>query len=168
MSTRLYLRGGTSTAWQTADPVLGNKELGLELDTLKIKIGDGVTEWNSLGYIRISWGEIDGTLADQTDLKSLLDAKAALADFNTHDGDDVRHITSGERTAWNAKADDSDLSTHTTNTTVHITSSERTNWNAKEDASNKGTANGYAPLDASQKVPLANIPEPESIDGGTP
>ena len=30
--------------------------------------------------------------------------------------------------------------------------------NAKEDKANKGQPNGYAPLDASGKVPLANLP----------
>jgi hypothetical protein len=28
----------------------------------------------------------------------------------------------------------------------------------KEDKANKGTANGYAPLDATSKVPSANLP----------
>jgi hypothetical protein len=35
----------------------------------------------------------------------------------------------------------------------------------KEDKSAKGAANGYAPLGADSKVPMANLPD--VIDGGT-
>jgi hypothetical protein len=34
----------------------------------------------------------------------------------------------------------------------------------KEDKSNKGIANGYAPLDANAKVPVANLPDQASLD----
>ena len=34
----------------------------------------------------------------------------------------------------------------------------------KEDKSNKGVANGYAPLDASAKVPAAYLPDTASLD----
>jgi len=35
---------------------------------------------------------------------------------------------------------------------------------SKEDKANKGTANGYAPLDANAKVPVANLPDQASLD----
>ena len=34
----------------------------------------------------------------------------------------------------------------------------------KEDKANKGVANGYAPLDANSKVPVANLPDQASLD----
>ena len=34
----------------------------------------------------------------------------------------------------------------------------------KEDKANKGVANGYAPLDANAKVPVANLPDTASLD----
>ncbi|NBO26760.1 MAG: hypothetical protein EBU96_08245, partial [Actinobacteria bacterium] len=34
----------------------------------------------------------------------------------------------------------------------------------KEDKINKGLANGYAPLDANAKVPVANLPDQASLD----
>ena len=34
----------------------------------------------------------------------------------------------------------------------------------KEDKPNKGVANGYAPLDANAKVPVANLPDTASLD----
>jgi hypothetical protein len=51
---RIQNRRGTSAAWQAANPVLYLGELGVELtssDTVKVKVGDGETAWNSLPYI---------------------------------------------------------------------------------------------------------------------
>ena len=58
-------------------------------------------------------------------------AKANASAFNTHDQDAVRHITAAERTAWNSKASGTDFSSHASDTTKHITAAERTAWNAK-------------------------------------
>jgi hypothetical protein len=37
--------------WTTINPVLEKGEIGHETDTAKVKIGNGTTAWNSLGYI---------------------------------------------------------------------------------------------------------------------
>jgi hypothetical protein len=47
----ILLRRGTSTAWSTANPVLAQGEPGFETDTNRLKIGDGLTHWNSLAYL---------------------------------------------------------------------------------------------------------------------
>ena len=51
-SKRIQLRRDTATNWSTSNPVLLEGELGIELDSTRnrIKIGDGVTAWNSLPY----------------------------------------------------------------------------------------------------------------------
>ena len=41
---------GTAEAMGAVNPLLLSGELGLETDTGKYKIGDGVTAWNSLDY----------------------------------------------------------------------------------------------------------------------
>lgn len=43
-------RTNTSSNWSTANPVLAVGQIGIESDTRKIKVGDGVTTWNSLHY----------------------------------------------------------------------------------------------------------------------
>ena len=43
-------RRGTAAEWLSADPVLSSGEIGVETDTLKFKIGDGVTAWSALAY----------------------------------------------------------------------------------------------------------------------
>ena len=47
---RIRIRRDTAANWTSANPVLLGAELGLETDTQKLKIGDGVSAWNSLAY----------------------------------------------------------------------------------------------------------------------
>ena len=51
-SKRIQLRNDSATNWTTANPVLLEGEIGIEIDANRnrIKIGDGVTAWNSLPY----------------------------------------------------------------------------------------------------------------------
>ena len=50
MYRQIKLRAGTAAAWTAANPVLLLGEPGVEVDTGKIKIGDGVLAWSGLGY----------------------------------------------------------------------------------------------------------------------
>ena len=47
---QLQLRHGSASEWSSSNPVLVIAEVGVETDTKKFKIGDGVTNWNSLAY----------------------------------------------------------------------------------------------------------------------
>ena len=49
-TTRIQLRGDTQANWTSANPVLADREIGLEIDTKKFKIGNGSLSWNSLDY----------------------------------------------------------------------------------------------------------------------
>lgn len=50
MSVRLQLRGDTAANWASVNPILAEREFAVETDTMRYKIGDGVTSWNSLTY----------------------------------------------------------------------------------------------------------------------
>jgi hypothetical protein len=52
MANRIQLRRGTSTEWTQFNPVLAEAELGVEIDTGRIKVGDGSTQWGNLKYER--------------------------------------------------------------------------------------------------------------------
>ncbi|QPB07972.1 tail fiber protein [Synechococcus phage S-H38] len=52
MANRIQLRRGSAQEWANVNPTLAIGELGIEIDTGRIKIGDGVTSWNSLRYER--------------------------------------------------------------------------------------------------------------------
>lgn len=56
MAVQIQLRRGTASAWTAANPLLADGEIGIESDTAKFKVGDGVTYWTSLAY-----GGIAGT-----------------------------------------------------------------------------------------------------------
>lgn len=54
VKTRLVIRNDKSTVWSSKNPILLKGELGIEEDTRKFKIGDGVSNWNSLLYANIT------------------------------------------------------------------------------------------------------------------
>lgn len=51
MADQFQFKRTTSANWETGNPILAVGEPGYELDTKRLKIGDGVTAWNSLSYI---------------------------------------------------------------------------------------------------------------------
>jgi len=55
MATRIQFRRSLASEWTSANPVLAQGELALELDTSRFKIGDDIEAWNDLPY-----GGIDG------------------------------------------------------------------------------------------------------------
>lgn len=54
MADKIQFRRDTSANWSSVNPILAQGELGLELDTARYKIGDGVTAWNTLSYGSLS------------------------------------------------------------------------------------------------------------------
>lgn len=52
MAIKIQLRRGTAAEWTAANPVLADGEMGLETDTKIIKVGDGITAWNSLTSVQ--------------------------------------------------------------------------------------------------------------------
>jgi hypothetical protein len=51
------LRRGTAARWLQVDPILGPSEPGHEIDTNKIKLGDGVSRWSELEYFAGDFGD---------------------------------------------------------------------------------------------------------------
>ncbi len=50
MTVTIQIRRDTAANWTSSNPTLAIGEMGLEMDTQKFKVGDGVTAWSSLGY----------------------------------------------------------------------------------------------------------------------
>ena len=53
---RIQLRRKPAADWTTANDVLAAGEQGYENDTGKLKIGDGITAWNTLPYVPAGGG----------------------------------------------------------------------------------------------------------------
>lgn len=51
MPTRIQIRGGTAAEWAAVNPVLAERELGVDEDTGVLKIGNGVTAWANLNPV---------------------------------------------------------------------------------------------------------------------
>lgn len=67
MSVQIQMRRGTAAQWTTANTLLAEGEIGLELDTQKFKMGTGVLAWNSLGYYSVGSStvtSVNGQLGD--------------------------------------------------------------------------------------------------------
>jgi len=56
MAVIIQLRRDTAANWTANNPTPGDGELCLETDTLRYKIGDGATQWTSLGYSSLPAG----------------------------------------------------------------------------------------------------------------
>lgn len=52
-SARLISRNDTAANWSAQNPVLLKGEIGVEIDTLGLKVGDGVSNWENLSYLQM-------------------------------------------------------------------------------------------------------------------
>jgi hypothetical protein len=50
MAVQIQLRNDTASNWSAANPILAVGEVGIETDTDKFKIGDGIQTWSSRPY----------------------------------------------------------------------------------------------------------------------
>lgn len=85
--TRIRVRRGTSAEWTAANPVLSEGEFGFELDTTRLKIGDGSTVWTSLTYTSLDWDTLENKPAVVAAGATQSAARAAIsAEFTGNKG----------------------------------------------------------------------------------
>lgn len=65
----LILRNDYAATWASRNPTLARGEIGAEIDTGLLKLGDGTTAFNALGYINDGGAEGDGALITTTNHK---------------------------------------------------------------------------------------------------
>ena len=51
LNLRIVSRNDISSKWDEVNPILLKGEIGIEIDTNKMKIGDGVLAWKDLPYL---------------------------------------------------------------------------------------------------------------------
>lgn len=107
LKTIFQLKRGKAAAWASANPLLRVGEPGFEIDTGKLKIGNGVDKYNDLPYLtseeirRIEGLEaqvlelqgVIGSEANNTGLYGLIAEKAKAEDVYTKD--EIKSIVSG-------------------------------------------------------------------------
>lgn len=62
LNIRIQLRNDTAENWTSANPVLRKGEMGVEIDTRKIKIGNGTDHWTTLEYSGVDEDTIKGII----------------------------------------------------------------------------------------------------------
>lgn len=100
MAVKFQLRRDTAANWTANNPILSQGEPGVETDTLKFKLGDGITAWALLDY---AGGESDfnelinkpTTLSGYGITDAATSSQGALADSAVQPGDLAAIATSG-------------------------------------------------------------------------
>lgn len=184
--SRIQLRRGTAAQWTSVNPTLYIGELGFETDTLKIKIGDGVTAWNSLAYTSLDWTTLANKPAyiaagsSKANARSAIDAeytgnKGSANGYASLDSSGLVPLTQLPVT----QADWTTLEGKPTYVAAGATKADARSAIDAEYVGNKGQANGYASLDSSGYIPLsqwgaqvldggsAAVSSVDVIDGGT-
>ena len=88
--TTFMLKRGTEEAWRAANPILREAEPGFVIDKNKLKIGDGVTDWNNLSFLTpeeqdVYWDKIVN--APVNNEYTTVEAEYGLAEgYNTQSG----------------------------------------------------------------------------------
>lgn len=100
---RLIARNDTAANWTRENPILLKGELGVETDTGKFKLGDGVNAWDALTYIacsaeNVTISAIDGLQASNVqeaiaaNFQSVVDGKKLLETAVTDKGGTVSKV----------------------------------------------------------------------------
>lgn len=119
-----------AATWTAKNPLLQRGEIGAESDTYRMKIGDGVTYWNDLPYSSDSiatWGDIQGDIADQTDLQNALDAKQDVLTAGSNIQIDSDNVISATDTTYTASDGVTLTGINFTNSGVRAVASGTTN-----------------------------------------
>jgi len=100
----LIIRNDSAATWATKNPKLARGEVGIEIDTGLVKVGDGVTNFNELDYIN-THNDVDGALT------TLVDNKITVADYGKsywyYDENNFEEVQVNETdlTKWPAKVE---------------------------------------------------------------
>ena len=96
MASQIQIRRDSSANWASINPILAEGEYGLDLDTNKLKHGDGATAWNSLDYCIPSQAEFNalgtsvGNKVDKVTGKQL-----STEDYTTNEKNKLAGIETG-------------------------------------------------------------------------
>ena len=130
-----------NTIFSVSDNRLDKYENGFSAasaGTMPSKKADGTIEWKSIVIPQTSWGNITGTLSNQTDLFNALSSKANSSHTHT-------------------KSEITDFS-HNHDERYYTEDEIDSKLNSKLNSSLKGANNGIAELDSTGKVPSSQLP----------
>ena len=111
LNTRIQLKHGLAASWTKSNPVLLAGEMGIETDTLKMKVGDGTSNWKALGYLGADANDILAIINENRDSCTTVevaegqsDAEALATISNPKNGDTAVLVKaiSGDKKSYTA------------------------------------------------------------------
>ena len=76
MADRIQIRRDNKARWADLNPILASGEMGFEIDNNRLKIGNGITAWNSLPYVtETDWSTIITQIDTLTQKLDALEAR---------------------------------------------------------------------------------------------
>lgn len=111
LNTRIQLKHGLAASWTEKNPVLLAGEVGIETDTLKMKVGNGTSHWDALGYLGADANDILAIINENRDScttievaegKSDTEALATISNPKNGDTAVLVKVISGEKKSYTA------------------------------------------------------------------
>ena len=111
LNTRIQLKHGLAANWADKNPVLLAGEVGIETDTLKMKVGDGTSHWDALGYLGADANDILAIINENRDSCTTVnvaegqsDTEALATISNPKNGDTavLVKVISGDKKSYTA------------------------------------------------------------------
>lgn len=111
LNTRIQLKHGLAAKWTERNPVLLAGEVGIETDTLKMKVGDGTSNWSALGYLGADANDILAIINENRDScttvevaegKSDTEALASIPNPKNGDTAVLIKVISGDKKSYTA------------------------------------------------------------------
>ena len=111
LNTRIQLKHGLAASWTERNPVLLAGEIGIETDTLKMKVGDGTSNWKALGYLGANANDILAIINENRDscttvevVEGQSDTEALATISNPKNGDTavLVKVISGDKKSYTA------------------------------------------------------------------
>lgn len=111
LNTRIQLKHGLAANWAEKNPVLLAGEMGIETDTLKMKVGDGTSNWKALGYLGADANDILAIINENRDScttvevaegKSDTEALATISNPKNGDTAVLVKVISGDKKSYTA------------------------------------------------------------------
>lgn len=111
LNTRIQLKHGLAASWTEKNPVLLAGEIGIETDTLKMKVGNGTSNWKALGYLGADANDILAIINENRDSCTTVevaegqsDTEALATISNPKNGDTaiLVKVISGDKKSYTA------------------------------------------------------------------
>ena len=180
LNTRIQLKHGLAAKWTERNPVLLAGEVGIETDTLKMKVGNGTSDWKTLGYLGADANDIldiinenrdSCTIVEVTEGKSDTEALATISNPKNGDIAVLSKVISGNKKSYTAYVYDNvwkamDGNYNASNVyfdedityTVEFGTLAKPTSNAKFPATGKNVTEVFKALMAEQKNPSTTQP----------